>query len=126
MTPLTPGALFVVAGRAYVDSQTLHNLASTHTLSPLPAGWRVQGPEGAVECLLASRPPLPDQRGSLYEAKPTAGIKVSHACATWLAHGAARVAGKYADWPSATASGCGAMCGCGPCSQRHGHAPGDL
>ena len=84
----TPGALFVVGGRAYVDSQTLHNLARTHTITPLAGGWRV---------------------------------KVRDACASWLAEGAARVAGKFADWPGPHACGCGPTCGCEPCKQRHGH-----
>jgi hypothetical protein len=120
MTAVTPGALFVVGGRPYVDSRTLHNLTRTHAVSTLAGGWRVQGPEGAVECFLSSRPPLPEQHGSLYEARPAAGVKLSDACATWLAAGAARIAGKFADWPSASC-GCGATCGCGPCKQRHGH-----
>lgn len=122
MTTLTPGALFIVGGRPFVDSQTLHNLTRTHAVSTLASGWRVQGPEGAIECLLTAHAPLPEQRGALYEVRAAAGVKVRDACATWLARGAARIAGKYADWPDASACGCGATCGCGPCKLRHGHA----
>lgn len=120
--PPTPGALFVVSGRAYVDSQTLHNLARTRTITPIAGGWRVLGHGGSVECALTSRPALPEQRGSLYEARSGAGMKVRDACASWLAEGSARLAGKFDDWPGAEACGCGPTCGCGPCKQRHNHA----
>lgn len=116
----TPGALFVVGGRAYVDSQTLYNLAGAHAITPLAGGWRVLGSGGTVECLLTSRPALPRQRGALYEARPTAGASMRDACAGWLAEGAARIAGKFDDWPDARA--CGPTCACGPCKQRHGHS----
>ncbi|MFZ6184878.1 hypothetical protein [Nannocystis pusilla] len=117
-----PGALFVVGGRAYVDSATLYNLARSHAVTPLAGGWRVLGHGGAVECVLTSRPALPEQRGSLYEARSVAGARVREACASWLAEGAARIAGKFADWPGAHSCGCGSTCGCGPCKQRHGHS----
>lgn len=123
MSTSTPGALFVVGGRPYVDSQALHNLTRTHTVTPVQGGWRVQGVDGhAVLCLGTSCPPLPDQHGSLYEARAASGTRLADACATWLAGGAARLAGKYADWPTASACGCGVSCGCGPCKRRHGDA----
>ena len=122
MTTPIPGALFVVGGRPYVDSQTLHNLTRTHMVTPVEGGWRVQGEDGhAVLCLGTSCPPLPEQRGSLYEARATRGTRIADACATWLAGGTARLAGKFAEWPTASAC-CGATCGCGPCKRRHGHA----
>ena len=121
--PSTPGALFVVGGRPYVDSQALRNLTRTHTVTQVAGGWRVQGDDGeAVLCLGTSCPPLPEQRGALDEARATRGIGLADACATWLAGGAARLAGKYPDWPKSSACGCGATCGCGPCQRRHGHA----
>lgn len=115
-----PGALFVVAGRPYVDSQTLHNLAQTYSVSPVEDGWKVMGPDGeAILCLGTTCPPLPGQRGSLYEARAVRGAKVADACALWLARGAARLAGKHAAWPTAEGCGCGVSCGCGPCQSRH-------
>jgi hypothetical protein len=124
----TPGGLFVVGGRPYVDSQTLHNLASTHQVSPVAGGWEILGPDGhAVLCLGTSCPPLPEQRGALYEARAARGVGLVDTCATWLAGGAARLAGKFDGFPTASSSaaggcGCGVTCGCGPCRHRHTQA----
>lgn len=122
MTNKNPGALFLIGRRPYVDSQALHNLTRTHAVTQIDGGWRVQGSDGhAVLCLKASLPALPDQQGVLYEARADRGTALSDACASWIARGAARLAGKYANWPKASGCGCGATCGCGPCRRRHAH-----
>lgn len=119
-TTPTPGALYVVGGRPYIDSQTLHNLTQVYTVSPVEDGWKVTGPGGdAVLCLGTACPPLPGQRGSLYEARAVGGTKLADACALWLARGAAQLAGKHNTWPTAEGCGCGVSCGCGPCRSRH-------
>lgn len=124
MTSSTHGALFIVRGRPYVDSQALQNLTRAQTVSRVEGGWRVQGPGGQVVlCLEHKGAPLPMQSGALYEVqKSAAETRLVDTCASWLASGAAELRGKYADWPTASGCGCGATCGCGPCKQRHGHA----
>lgn len=122
MTDASRGALYIVDHRPYVDSRALHNLTRTHTVTPIDGGWRVQGSDGlAVLCLKTSLPPLPEQHGVLYEARADRGTALTDACASWIARGAARIAGKYAHWPSASTCGCGATCVCGPCQRRHAH-----
>lgn len=120
MTTSSHGALFLVRGRPYVDSQALQNLTRAHTVSRVEGGWRVQGPDGqSIVCLERKGAPLPMQSGALYEVqKSRAGTRLVDTCASWLASGAAELRGKFADWPTQ----CGATCGCGPCKQRHGHA----
>ena len=120
---LDPGALFVVAGRVYIDSQTLHNLAATHRVLPRPDGYRVLVPDGgAMHCATApDRPPLPRQRGALYEVQAEGSARGSHVCATWLSSQAAALSGKFTSWPGTSACACGPTCGCAPCRQKHAH-----
>ena len=63
---LDPGALFVVAGRVYIDSQTLHNLAATHPVLPRPDGYRVLVPGGgAMHCATAPDRPAANAKGTV-------------------------------------------------------------
>ena len=122
MTTPDPGALYVVAGRVYVDSQTLHNLAATHPILPRADGYRVLVAGGAMLCATAGeRPALPRQRGALYEVHPEGGARGSHVCATWLSSQAATLGGKFTTWPGKAACACGPTCGCAPCRGRHHH-----
>ena len=123
MTTVNPGALYVVAGRVYVDSQTLHNLAATHAVLPRSDGYRVLVPGGgAMHCASApDRPPLPRQRGALYEVQAEGSARGSHVCATWLSSHAASLGGKFTTWPGASACACGPTCGCGPCQRQQHH-----
>ena len=120
---IDPGALFVVSGRVYIDSQTLHNLAATCPLVPRPDGYRVLVPGGgAMVCAtVEGRPALPRQRGALYEVHPEGRARGSHVCATWLSSQAASLGGKFTSWPDKTACACGSTCGCAPCRRRHEH-----
>jgi hypothetical protein len=121
MTRPDPGTLFVISGRVYIDSQTLHNLAATHTVLPRHGGYRVLVPGGgAMVCeTTEGRPPLPRQRGALYEVRAEGGARGSHACATWLSSQAAELAGRFTTWPGKPACACGPTCGCAPCRDKH-------
>ena len=126
MTTPDPGALYVVAGRVYVDSQTLHNLAATHPVLPRADGYRVLVAGGAMLCATAEgRPALPRQRGALYEVRPEASTRGRDVCATWLSSQAAILGGKFTTWPGASACACGPTCGCAPCQLRHAHPHDD-
>ena len=127
MGKIKPGALYVGAGRRYVDSQALRNIAHTHDVVEMPdGGWRILGAGGVVACsLLGDRPPLPKQRGSLYEVSAAPGVLVSMA-RTWVEHGQLSVHDTPAGWHTpapASCGGCGSTCACGPCQHKHGHAP---
>ena len=123
MTRPDPGTLFVISGRVYIDSQTLHNLAATYTVLPRHGGYRVLVPGGgAMVCeTTEGRPPLPRQRGALYEVRAEASTRGRDVCATWLSSQAAILGGKFTTWPGASACACGPTCGCAPCQRRHTH-----
>ena len=116
-----PGGLFVVSGRVYVDSQTLHNVAAMCPVLPVAGGYRVLVPTGGtMHCTaVEGRPALGGQRGSLYELSAS-GAKASKVCETWLSSQATRLGGKYSTWPGAACGGCGKTCGCAPCRRRYG------
>ena len=118
-----PGGLFVVSGRIYVDSQTLHNVAAMAPVLPAAGGYHVLVPTGGtLHCAaVEGRPALVGQRGSLYELSAANGTKASKVCETWLSSQATKLSGKYSTWPGATCGGCGKTCGCAPCRRRHGH-----
>ena len=127
MIKMKPGALYVGSGRRYVDSQALRNIAHTHEVVEAPGGgWRILGGRGVVACsLLGGRPPLPDQRGSLYEVSAEPNVLVSMA-RKWVERGQLSVHDTPTDWHTparAACGGCGEACACGPCQHKHGHAP---
>ena len=99
MGKITPGALYVGSGRRYVDSQALRNIAHTHDVVEMQdGGWRILGASGVVACsLLGDRPPLPEQRGSLYEVSAAPGVLVSMA-RTWVERGQLSVHDTPAGW----------------------------
>lgn len=126
MARMNPGALYVGAGRRYVDSQGLRNIAHTHeVVEAQGGGWRILGAGGVVSCaLLGGRPPLPEQRGSLYEVAAEPGVLVPMAKA-WVERGQVSVYDAPAQWHTparASCRGCGSTCGCGPCQHKHGQA----
>jgi hypothetical protein len=127
MGKIKPGALYVGSGRRYVDSQALRNIADTHDVVEMQGGgWRILGADGVVACsLLGGRPPLPEQRGSLYEVSAPHGVLVSMA-RTWVERGQLAIHETPDEWHTAaraSCGGCGATCACGPCQHKHGHGP---
>jgi hypothetical protein len=120
-----PGSLYRIAGRRYVDSHGVYNLAAAHDVVPLSDGWRILVQGGAVRCaVVEGRPTLPGQRGALYElhAEGEASLKVERGA--WLSQGLVQAAGTFDTWPGESPAACGTCgtgCGCGPCRRTHGH-----
>lgn len=120
------GAIYKVAGRRYVDSQAVLNLASAHEVVPLQRGWCVLVHGGAVRCaLVEGRPELPGQRGALYELSGQGEVSLKAHRAAWLSQRLVEPRGTFDRWPGApeakTGCGCGQTCGCGPCRRRHAY-----
>lgn len=126
MSPNKPGSLYRIAGRGYVDSQTLLNLASAHEVLQLQGGWSVLMQGGSVRCAqVGDRSALPGQRGALYELSSQGAVSLKAARAAWVSQGLVELRGTFDVWPGSpavtTGCGCGSTCGCAPCRLRHGH-----
>lgn len=123
--PHQPGSIYKIAGRRYVDSQAVYNLADAHEVVAQHDGWRVMVGGGAVHCArVEDRPELPRQRGALYVLSAAGGASLKAQRAAWLSQGLVQPGGTFDTWPGDPAAkpgcgGCGKTCGCGPCRLKH-------
>ena len=111
--------MYKIGGRRYVDSQALANLADRHELVPQSGGWRMLVDYGAVRFgLVAGKPALPRQRGSVYAVAGEGRVTVKEQREAWVSAGLVEAVGTFESWPGESAKSCGKSCPCAPCQRR--------
>jgi hypothetical protein len=96
----TPGHIYRVGTRFFVDSQALRQIAEHLDLVPTASGYRFLEPAIELE-LVEGRPPLPNQRGQLYLVP--ADSSAHGACLAWLRQGHMQGGGEFDVWPGGCA-----------------------
>lgn len=127
----TPGALFKIDGRRFLDSQAIFNFSAAphHHVEHTPEGYRLTSAAGSCRCCrVEGRPALSQQLGALYEIAVEEGTSMKALRKAWVDAGLIEVHDAAGAWtpPAAPVCGssCGAACACGPCKKAHAHEPG--
>jgi hypothetical protein len=96
----TPGHIYRVGTRFFVDSQAFDSSPSTSTWSPPPAAIASSNPRSSSSSWKAA-PALPNQRGQLYLVP--ADSPAHGACLAWLRQGHMQGGGEFDVWPGGCA-----------------------
>ena len=122
---ISPGRIYLVDERWYLDTRALERLAEHHELIPLRDGaWNILLERGVLHARpIVGLPRLPDQQGALYRVRPRGDIDLSAILQRSIEQGLMARAGTWNSWPKGpieTPNTCsGKSCGCGPCQAAH-------